>query len=220
MPPVSRHLGQKAAQSLYHAVEQAKRIGLPITHLVTLNFAATNCNAHDATQAFQRLRRHHFNKWATRPRAGSGAAYTPTYFYAFENEANDVPFEDADADAEHNIHVHWAVHIPAGRLHSFETSLWSWFEAVTGGITDGRAIDIKVADNLAGLRSYLLKGTASGWAAIYGAIAQPQGVIVGGRRSNTSKNIGRAPRIAADRALGIRRRIPHRPSPRAAGASA
>jgi hypothetical protein len=205
----STAIGQKAAKSIYYAVEQAARIRRPITHLVTINFAATNCEVGLVCAAFSKLRLNHFNKWATRPNQGLGAPLPPTYLYAFENERFDTPIKMAAVDC-HNVHVHWAVHIPSNRIKDFEESIWRWLEEVSGGINDGRAIDIRIADDVRGLRSYLLKGTQTAWAALYGATAKPQGEILGGRRSGTSRNLASSARIKLDRLLGVRRRIPQR----------
>jgi hypothetical protein len=114
---------------------------------------------------------------------------------------------------EHNVHVHWALHVPLNLTKEFEQELWRWIEIVTGGIKDGQAIVI-THPPASILRGYVLKGTRSMWAETYKAIAEPQGIVVGGRRSGTSSNLGRTQRIQTDTMRGIKRRIPARPQGR------
>lgn len=211
-PTISTAIGHRAAQTLYYAIEQAERIKYPLTHLATLNFSSTVCHPHRACAAFQTLRLHHFNKWAARPRVNTGPAFPPTYFYAFENATEEIAFTDPDGD--HNVHVHWALHLPLVRVEEFSGIVWEWMDRVAGGGLSPTTVDITPADAPKGLRKYLLKGTDPKWAAMYGTVAKPQGIIVGGRRSNTSQNLGPNARINLDRALGIRRRIPIRPQTR------
>jgi len=201
----SHAIGQKAGQSLYYAFEQAERISLPLTAHVTITFAVTRCDATMILPAFSRLRRNLFNKWATRN------GFAPTGAYAFENVRDNVPFTAMESGGDHNVHAHWALHVPPVLRHRFEMNLLGWIETVTGGIVDHASV-LRVTYPVAfRLRSYLLKGLNPQWAPIYGAFAKAQGVIVGGRRTGTTANISRSKRIATDRALGIRRRIPPRP---------
>jgi len=201
----SHAIGQKAGQSLYYAFEQAERVGLPLTAHVTIAFAATRCDPTLILAAFSRLRRNLFNKWAVRN------GFAPTGAYAFENVRDEVPFTVIEPGDDHNVHAHWAVYIPAQLRHRFEMELLTWIEAVTGGIVDHAVVLRVTYPGALRLRSYLLKGLNPQWASIYGAFAKAQGVIVGGRRTGTTANISRSKRIAADRVLGIRRRIPARP---------
>lgn len=199
-------IGYKAAQTLYYAVgEQAERIGLPLTQLVTINFSMTSIEPAEATKGFQKLRRSHFNKWATRPCRGSGNAFTPTYAYIFENERDGISFDIIAAGAPHNAHVHWLAHVPASRLHDFTMRLPGWLDAISGTLSPVGAIDIRPIDNNKGLRGYGLKGIQKAWAGHFGAEHAPQGLIIG-RRSGTSTNLGRTARLALDRQLGIRRK--------------
>lgn len=209
----SWHIGGKAAQTHYYAREQAERIGLPLTHTVTINFASTRLNPRLAVAAFAQLRRNNFNKWATRPGVGKGGAVAPTYVFAFENARGDIAFDTMEPGDPHNVHVHWHVHIPANRLFDFEQQVWKWVEAVAGGIVGG-AETIMVRPILTHTNGYLLKGTTKTWAKIYarGQEAKPQGIIFG-RRADVSRNLGPSARRAQDRARGVRRQMPsHRPA--------
>jgi hypothetical protein len=201
----STHIGYKAAQTLYYAVgEQAERIGLPLTHLITLNFSMTSIPPEDASNAFQRLRRSHFNKWATRPRLRAGAAFVPTYAYIFENERDGIPFNVIAPGEPHNVHVHWLAHIPARRLHDLTLRLHGWLDAISEALCPAGTIDIRPIGNSKGLRRYGMKGVQETWAGRFGVTHEPQGLILG-RRSGTSTNLGRKARIDLDRQLGIRR---------------
>ena len=115
-----------------------------------------------------------------------------------------------DPGDAHNVHVHWAVHIPADRFHDFENSLWAWVEATSGGIIGGaETIDVRPVHRT--LNGYLVKGTTPALATLYGPgqEAKPQGIIYG-RRADTSRNLGPTARRALDRELGIRRQMPSR----------
>lgn len=210
----SMHIGGKAAQTNYYAHEQARRIGFPLTHVVTINFALTRIDPKQAVASFAKLRRHHFNKWARRPGARQGPAFPPTYLFVFENARDGVAYFSLEPGDAHNVHVHWQVHIPAQRLADFKDQIWRWVEMTTGGITGGaETIHIAPLDRPTG---YLLKGALPAWLGLYGRGQkhEPQGLIVGHRRAETSRNLGPTARRAADQERGIRRRIPAvRPRP-------
>ena len=114
-------------------------------------------------------------------------------------------FESVEPGEEHNVHVHWPVHLPIGRERDFEQCLWCWFEIVTGGFDAATGIHINQVDDKIGLRTYILKGAQGMWAKFYGAYAAPQGLILG-RRAGTSHNLGPKARRALDREMRIDRR--------------
>jgi hypothetical protein len=203
-------IGAKAAQTSYYAEAQAERIGLPLTHMVTINFASTRIDPRLAVAAFSKLRRDRFNKWATRPRRGTGSAFAPTYVFAFENVRGSTVYETMEPGDPHNVHVHWAVHVPADRHHDFANNIWAWVEEMTGGITGGSET-INITPIWKTLNGYLVKGTTTTLAELYGRgqAAIPQGVIYG-RRADTSRNLGPTARRAMDRKLGIQRQMPNR----------
>jgi hypothetical protein len=208
----NRSIGQKAAQTSYYAPRQAEAIGLPFTHMVTINFALTNVDPRMATAAFALLRTNYFAKWARRPRKRSGPAFAPTWSYAFENSRDGVPFTGTEPGDPHNIHVHWCLHIPPSRVEDFSYKIWEWVETVTGGITDGTAIDIRADRNNHG---YLIKAAPEGIVEIYGrgVAASDEGVVIG-LRADSSRNIGPTRRRERDRIEGIRRQMPvRRPRP-------
>lgn len=159
-------------------------------------------------KAFARLRRDYYGKWCRR-HPDNKSRHDPTGVYAFENVRDGKPI--LEVDDTHNIHVHWALHIPPHLAEEFACEVERWVEVVTGGIRDDFAIRITTRPPKV-MRRYLLKGIRELWAETYGATAEPQGTIVGGRRTGTSTNLNRTRRIEADRARGIRRRIPARPS--------
>lgn len=201
----SYHIGQKAAQTIYYAFEQAERIGFPLNTHVTISFGATKCNPLDAVRLFGELRRDYFTRWIKRK------GYTPTAIHVFENVRFEQPIMTLDDDD--NNHVHWALHIPKHIADEFEMRLRKWIENVTGGIVDEDAVIDINNENLDSLRGYLLKGTDERWAAVYGAEYKPQGLVVGGRRTGCTSNLSRSQRKLTDKALGVVRRIPYRPYP-------
>jgi hypothetical protein len=93
--------------------------------------------------------------------------------------------------------VHWVLHLPQDRWADFKRRLPSWFEVVSGGITNENAVDLRAAYNPAGLRKYILKGTDPAYAAFCAIDHKPQGEIVG-RRSDFSRSLGPAARQRAE----------------------
>lgn len=202
------HIGQKAAQTNYHSAEQALRIGYPLTHLVTINYALTNIKPAQATAAFSKLRCSYFNKWIQRPRRGAGRPAEPTYVFSFENKQGDIVYKTMEEGDPHNVHVHWAVHVPANRLADFERRIWDWVGKTTGGIHGGvSAIDVRPFKGT----SYIIKGANQGVLDIYGRGRKysAQGIIVG-RRADASRNLRPKARRAKDIELGKRRNPPSR----------
>jgi len=209
MPRPNQTIGQKAAQTNYYAPRQAEAIGLPFTHMVTINFALTNVDFRLATEAFARLRNNHFAKWAQRPNKGCGPKFVPTWSYAFENSRDGVAFHGVEPGDPHNLHVHWCLHIPPSRADDFSYRIWEWVETVTGGITGGgETIDIRTDRNNHG---YLIKAAPEGIVEIYGrgVAASDEGVVIG-LRADCSRNIGPTRRRERDRIAGIKRQMPAR----------
>lgn len=216
MASVSQELGYKATQTLHYAVhEQANRIGLPLTHWVTINFANTVIAPEQAVPLFGKLRTHHFNKWALRPCKGKGTAFQPTYAYVFENARDDTEeiFDEIGPGLPHNVHVHWAVHLPGNRVFDFEQRIWEWLDQRCGAPSAANAIKIKpIEDDLGGtegIREYMLKGTNEkvGKEGFGVKRVEPQGAIIG-RRSGVSLNLGPTARRELDKLYGIRRQRP------------
>lgn len=207
----NRSIGHKAAQTNYYAPRQAAAIGLPFTHMVTINFASTAIDPRLAAQAFARLRTNHFAKWARRPRKGCAPAFAPTWSYAFENSRDGAPFTTMEPGDPHNLHVHWCLHIPPGRVHDFSQRIWDWLETVTGGVLGGaETIDIRSDRNNHG---YLISGAPESIVQIYGrgVKATDEGIVIG-LRADSSRNIGPTRRRERDRVAGIKRQMPvHRP---------
>lgn len=202
----SNRIGKKAAQTIYYAVgEQAQRIGLPLTHHVTINFSLTDVDPKTAPAVFAKLRRNHFDKWARRPRQGTGTTFVPAYAYVFENSRNGRSFETLEPGDPHNMHVHWVLHLPPDRAHEFKMKLFEWLDGFCKTPSEARAIQIDDIYEPKGLRRYVLTGTDERWAARYGASHESQGLVVG-RRTGTTMNLGPSARIALDRKLGVFRR--------------
>lgn len=201
---LSTHIGLKATRKLYYAIgEFAEAIGLPLNQYVTLNFALTDIPADRAVDAFRALR-NMFIKWARRPRNGAGPAFIPTFAYAFENARDKKPIMSLGPD--HNVHVHWLVHVPPQRQTEFGMMLYEWLDSVCTHPSAKGAIDVAPTIlQTKSLRGYLLKGADPAWCDHFGAVHSKQGLVLG-RRTGTSRNLGPAARVAHDRKRGIRRR--------------
>lgn len=200
-------IGQKAAQTNYYAPGQAELIGLPFTHMVTINFALTNIDPRNAVSAFARLRTNHFGKWARRPCKRCGPSFAPTWSYAFENSRDGIPFMTMEPGDPHNLHVHWCLHIPPERVHDFSQRIWDWVKATMGGINGGaETIDIRPNSDKHG---YLIKAAPQEIVKIYGrgVDATDEGIVIG-LRADSSRNIGPTRRRERDRIEGIKRQLP------------
>lgn len=206
-PPRSTCIGYKGAQTLYYAHQQAEKIDLGLNTFVTINFALTNIAPWEAVSAFGRLRMNHFNKWIKRPQKGKGQPCDPTYYYYFENERDDIAYEEIGEGLPHNVHVHWYLHVPPPRAHNFDGLVYEWLDYIAGDISFAGAVKIDRITKDSGLRSYAIKGATKPVAKHFGADHRqaPQGLIIG-RRTGTSTNIGPSARRATDRSLGIRRK--------------
>jgi hypothetical protein len=179
----------------------ADTIGHPLTHHVTINFGLTGISAEDAVAAFRNVRNRYI-KWARRPRRGSHA-FEPTFAYVFENVRDQSPIEAQDS--AHNVHAHWALHVPAARAHEFVQLVVEWLDQQCASPSAAAAIQCNPVWYPRGLRRYMLKGAEPQWAAHFGAEHADQGAIVG-RRSGVSRNVGPSARKAFDRLRGIRRK--------------
>lgn len=201
----STHIGHKAAQSVYYAIgEQAERIGLPLTQHVTINFSQTDLDPVKAVEVFTAIRRNRFDKWSRRPRRGAGRAFVPAYAYVFENARDGVAFEQIGPELPHNVHVHWAVNIPAERVNDFSYLIFQWLDEHCQHPCEANAVKMTTIGTPKGLRRYVLSGTDEKWAKRYGASYEPQGVIIG-KRSGVSVNLGPSLRRHMDQMDGIRR---------------
>lgn len=205
-PQASTQLGYKATQSLYYAIgEMAQAVGLPLTLAVTINFSVAGVPPEKAVALFQKLRLLRFGKWALRPTKSGGAAFVPTYAYVFENRRDGVAFTEIGPGLDHNVHVHWSVHIPAQRVHAFKAMMHQWMDSLTDSICPSNTIRFTPIYNTPTLRGYAIKGANAAWAERFGAKAIDQGLIVGGRRSGTSTNLAVSARRRYDKANGIKR---------------
>lgn len=175
--------------------EQALRIRRPLNTHVTINFACTGCNPREAVKAFAKIRQNHFGKWTAR--LPGRHAHEATGAYAFENVRDGTPFLTLEPGDDHNVHVHWVIHLPPEYRLQFEERLIKWVGRCCRGILDDKAIMITERPASV-MRNYVLAGCDPRWAEIYRVTAEPQGMIVGGRRSGTTENLARKQRIERD----------------------
>ena len=202
-------IGFKGTQTLYYAQQQAERIGLPLTTLITMNFSHTVIAPWDATLAFGRWRTNHFCKWARRPQKGRGRSFEPTYAYWFENKRNPVVYEEIGEGLPHNVHVQMYAHVPAERIFDLRGRSYEWLDYIAGDVSAPDAVKISWVKTDNGIMKYGRKGAGKAAAKRYGAakIQSPQGKIIG-RRTGTSVNIGPTARRETDKKFGIVRQMP------------
>ena len=205
-------VGQKGAQTLYYAEQQAARIGYPLNWSITINFSQLGITPQDAGRAFAKIRSQRFAPWVRRPSKGAQMhAAPPTYSYGFEN-CRDRQALEVDGE-DHNIHVHWAVHVPLRRQRHLEGMLHRWITQIARDpdwpIEALHFVPITRTGDAAAIRP---KGARPETAKHFGVPEDkiaPQGVIVG-QRTGTSRNIGPSARIRLDRKLGVSRKANRR----------
>lgn len=201
-------IGAKAAQTNYYADMQAARIGFPINFRVTINFRILDIPPEYAGRVFAKVCGQRFSKWVQRPKRGAGEAAPSTYHYAFENKRGDTAYLEIGDGLPHNVHVHWSMHVPAGRERDFEIVMHSWVDEIFNG-QDWPTNALLIEPISYGKPArYLNKGAREDIATRYGANpdkVSAQGAIIG-RRSGTSRNIGPTQRRIKDALDGIDRR--------------
>lgn len=174
----------KPAINLKHAIRNAKNLGLPLTHFVTINFTLTHGGPGIASSAFEKLRDNYFNKWVRRPSRLSGLSPSaPAYAWVFENP-DDV------------LNLHWIVHVPNGRQLDFEGKLPAWLERVTGGAFTDKALHVRLVDDPGLAALYMLKGADARYAELCRFRHEPQGWFIG-NRSGISRSLNRTARKRA-----------------------
>ncbi len=173
----SQHINYKPAHNVYHAVQIAEVLGYPLSTLVTINFARTDCPPGQESARWSRLRRLFFTPWISRPPRKLRRERDPNaYVWTLENHGGCV-------------HLHWLVHVPPDRMSDFKTRLRGWMRRVEIAVECPNAVQIKLARNPHGFSYYMLKGTNPLYAAVLGVRAEPQGIIHG-PRSGFSRNLG------------------------------
>lgn len=201
-------VGQKGAQTLYYAEQQATRIGYPLNWSITINFSQLGVIPRDAGQAFAKIRNQRFAPWVRRPsKAAQMHAAPPTYSYGFEN-CRDGQALEVDGE-DHNIHVHWTVHVPFRRQQHLEGMLHRWITQITRDPDwPVKALHLVPITQTGATARYPTKGARPETAKHFGVPEDkiaPQGIIIG-QRTGTSRNIGPSARIRLDRRLGVSRK--------------
>jgi hypothetical protein len=175
----SQQIGRKPAANIWHAFNMAEDRGLPLSALVTLNFSHTACVPDAVSAQFRTLLNRHFAPWWRRPSQKGQTHNRPgpyAWVWVLEHGGG-------------HLAVHWVLHLPKARWTDFARRLPIWFEAVSGGITNENALDLKAAYNPAGLRKYMLKGADPAYASFCKIDYHAQGEVVG-RRSDFSRSLG------------------------------
>lgn len=205
-------VGHKGAQTLYYAEQQAVRIGYPLNWSITINFSQLGMAPENAGRVFARIRSQRFAPWIRRPsKSAQTHAAPPTYSYGFENcrDGRALGVEGG----EHNIHVHWAVHVPPQRQRHLEGLLHRWITHIVGDPDWSiDALHLAPITRSGDVARYPTKGARPATARHFGVPDEkiaPQGIIIG-QRTGTSRNIGPSARLRLDRKLGICRKANRR----------
>lgn len=197
------YIGKKGAKTLYYAADVAKYIRLPLNHFITINFSETNIASLQINDAFLKLKRQ-LTRWLLSS-SKHKEIIEPTFAWVFENCINGEGCDDIDE--YHNIHVHWAMHIPEGYEDEIFLKIILFLKKIT--VINERTVHLADTKNNSTL-SYFLKGCNPDYINIYGRDRDAiyQGIIPGNRRSGTTRNIGPKARKKMDKDLGIKRNFP------------
>lgn len=148
-----------------------------MNYLVTLNLAHTACPADEASQRFEKLRDNYFGPWLRRNAPKGRKEGPPTFIWTLENSGGC-------------LHVHWLVHLPAGRIEDFKARLPLWLAKVAGEVHDAKAaVHVRKAPTPRGAVKYMIKGIDPFYAEVYRIRQSDQGEVVG-NRSNFSRSLG------------------------------
>jgi len=199
----NHYIGKKGAQTLYYAAEVAQYIHCPLNYFVTINFKETDLPPLEIHNKFLKIKRK-LTRWMKNA-SSSKEAFEPTFAWVFENCKYRQGCHEINDD--HNIHVHWAMHIPEGYEDDVLFKLKTYLKQETS-INDQTLYmgDTMNNPNL----SYFLKGCHPDIIETYGRgrEASDQGVIPGNRRTGTTRNIAPKARKKMDKKLGVTRSFP------------
>ncbi|WP_173995777.1 hypothetical protein [Agrobacterium tumefaciens] len=148
-----------------------------MNYLVTVNLAHTACPADEASERFEKLRDNYFGPWLRRNAPKGRKEGPPTFIWTLENSGGC-------------LHVHWLVHLPAGRIEDFKARLPLWLAKVAGEVYDAKAaVHVRKAPTPRGAVKYMIKGIDPFYAEVYRIRPSDQGEVVG-NRSNFSRSLG------------------------------
>ncbi len=173
MQRVSHHINRRPSSNLHHATKYASQIGLPLSHFVTVNFTQMDIPDRLVVQIWQKFVSQRFSPWLRRSLEHS---VSPTYVWVAEAAGACTS-------------IHWLVHIPKMDVDAFKSKIRHWFESLLPAEIPVNAIDVKLIDNIVGLKRYILKGSEEHYISHYGINHVPQGCVYG-RRAAHSRNLG------------------------------
>lgn len=187
----SDRINERPSKNVHHGIRLAESLGFRLNQLVTINFAHTALPEKRTSQSFK-LIRSSFTKWSRRPRKKDFLlSAPPTYVWVIENPSSSG-----------NLHAHWAVHVPSGRLDDFKAHLDKWVAQFAGKVYSDKVIDVRPTHSgPLGLERYLLKGLHAPLCRKYGIRHKDQGFVYG-KRVGHSENVG-----PVQRALWVSRGI-------------
>lgn len=184
----TQRIGHRPGTNLFHAVRFAQSRGRPINAHVTLSFTDLGLTDDDAAEFFSAIRNGVARRWK-REREAKGRAIGT--------------FDDAHAH-EHpeggRRHVHWIMHRPAGVSRAeLEREIMKRVKKRAGLDDLGTALHFQHEDTVRApgtLAKYILKGMDPTYARYFHMRAEDMGWVTG-RRTGTSRSLGRAARKLA-----------------------
>ena len=179
----TNQVGLDAALNVFHAVRYAGETGRPINTHVTISFVALGIGDDQAHDLFKVLQAK-ISRWWRYQRCQKGRSI------------GDVAAVYSHANPADSRHVHWLVHVPPEISDEFSKVVAVRLSKVTGQKDLRDALFIGPVDTPGTLAKYILRGVNPMYARYLHLRAANEGTVTG-RRTGTSRAVGRATRKGA-----------------------
>lgn len=181
-------IGRRQAERVFHAVRFAKSKGRVMNTHITISFTDLGLTEEAASGFFSGVRNSFARRWKREREVKGRPIGTLDDVHAHENPAGGPR------------HVHWLMHRPRGMGRAeFERELTRRIQRRAGLDDLGTALHFQHGDKVKGpgtLAKYILKGTDAAYGGYFHMRTEPMG-RVSGRRTGTSRTLGKAAQKAA-----------------------
>jgi hypothetical protein len=189
-------IGRRAAENALHAVRFASAVNRPINSLLTLSFVALGIHDDQANALFRKLQASVARWWRYQRKDKNRDIGPSVAVYAQANPAG-------------SRHVHVLLHLPASVEADFYVAVAKRLRKLTGVDDLGDALHMKRIEWPGGAAKYVLRGINPAYGPYLHIEPFNEGHVTG-RRTGTSRFIGKSARDAAE--WNRRAHRPRRPS--------
>ncbi len=177
------HIGRRPAENALHAVRFAREIGLPINTLLTISFIALDHDDDQAGTLFRKLQVSMTRWWRYQRQDKGRNIGPPVSIHAHANPAG-------------SRHVHVLLHLPPSIEVEFRGALAKRIGKWTGLKNLGDALHMEHIDTPGSVAKYALRGIDPAFGEYLHIRPANEGRVTG-RRTGTSRFVGKAARRAA-----------------------